>query len=56
EKFLVKHGKHKAFHLSSNSSCHQHICSHYNLYKTECSKLGICKNNHAIPQELLKKQ
>ncbi|KAG2122689.1 hypothetical protein BD769DRAFT_1360304, partial [Suillus cothurnatus] len=56
ENFLAKHGKCKVFHLSSNSSCHQHIHSHYNLYKTECSKLGICENHHVIPRELLKKQ
>ncbi|KAG2139883.1 hypothetical protein BD769DRAFT_1350497 [Suillus cothurnatus] len=56
ENFLATHGKCKVFHLGSNSSCHQHIHSHYNLYKTECSKLGICENHHAIPRELLKKQ
>ncbi|KAG1762215.1 hypothetical protein EDD22DRAFT_778672, partial [Suillus occidentalis] len=54
--FVEKHGKHKVFHLGSNLLCHQHIHSHYDLYKTECSKLGICKNHHVIPREILKMQ
>ncbi|KAG6372845.1 hypothetical protein JVT61DRAFT_7273 [Boletus reticuloceps] len=33
EKYIQKHTKWKAFHVGSNSSCHQHIRSHYALYK-----------------------
>ncbi|KAG1782816.1 hypothetical protein EV702DRAFT_1041565 [Suillus placidus] len=56
ENFVAKHGKRKVFHLGSNSSCHQHIRSHYNLHKTECSKLGIHENHHTISREIINKQ
>ncbi|KIK73367.1 hypothetical protein PAXRUDRAFT_178636, partial [Paxillus rubicundulus Ve08.2h10] len=47
--FVAKHGKWKVFHLGSNSSCHQHICSHYDLYWEQCNKLDIVENPYAVP-------
>ncbi|KIK72672.1 hypothetical protein PAXRUDRAFT_65427, partial [Paxillus rubicundulus Ve08.2h10] len=49
--FVAKHGKWKVFHLGSNSSCCQHIHSHYDLYREQCNKLDIAENPHAVPQE-----
>ncbi|KIK84221.1 hypothetical protein PAXRUDRAFT_152944, partial [Paxillus rubicundulus Ve08.2h10] len=51
--FVVKHGKWKAFHLGSNSSCRQHIHSHYELYQKQCKELKIVENPHAVPRELV---
>ncbi|KAI6018293.1 hypothetical protein EDC04DRAFT_2576528, partial [Pisolithus marmoratus] len=33
EKFVWACGKQKAFHVGSNSSCHQHIHGHFDVYK-----------------------
>ena len=54
--FVAKHGKRKAFHLRSNSSCRQHIRSHYELYKTRCAQQMITENPHAIPRDLFKQK
>ncbi|KAF9234312.1 hypothetical protein BU15DRAFT_8655, partial [Melanogaster broomeanus] len=54
--FVAKHGKRKVFHLGSNSSCHQHIRSHYELYQKQCKELKIVKNPHAVPRELVNVQ
>ncbi|KAG1849309.1 hypothetical protein DFJ58DRAFT_662469, partial [Suillus subalutaceus] len=40
-KFVKDNGKRKVFHLGSNSSCRQHICSHYKFYKARCRELKI---------------
>ncbi|KIM55480.1 hypothetical protein SCLCIDRAFT_80300, partial [Scleroderma citrinum Foug A] len=52
EVFIVKHTLWKAFHVSSNLSCHQHIRSHYELYKAHCAKWNIPEHHHAVPHEL----
>ena len=46
--FVAKHTLRKAFHVGSNSSCRQHIRSHYELYKARCAEQNI----HAVPHEL----
>ncbi|KAF9245220.1 hypothetical protein BU15DRAFT_9901, partial [Melanogaster broomeanus] len=48
------HGKWKAFHLGSNSSCRQHIRAHYELYQEQCNKLEIVENPHVVPRELVR--
>ena len=53
KEFIMKHGKRKAFHVGSNSSCHQHIRSHYELYQAWCAEKNIPTQPHTIPQELL---
>ena len=50
--FVVKHMLWKAFHVSSNSSCGQHIRSHYKLYKAHCAEWNIPEHHHAVPHEL----
>ncbi len=52
--YIQKHGQHKAFHVGSNSSCHQHIQGHYTLYKEHCAKLGLNKNHHALPRDIVR--
>jgi hypothetical protein len=54
--FVAKHGKRKAFHVGSNSSCRQHIRSHYEVYKSKCKELGLKENHHAIPRDIAKLQ
>ncbi|KAG1722759.1 hypothetical protein EDB19DRAFT_1605040, partial [Suillus lakei] len=54
--FVAKHGKCKAFHVGSNSSCWQHIRSHYEVYKSKCEELGLKENHHAIPCNIAKLQ
>ncbi|KAG2366424.1 hypothetical protein BDR07DRAFT_1254858, partial [Suillus spraguei] len=56
EIFVKQNGKCKAFHLGSNSSCHQHICGHYEFYQAKCKELGITEHHYAIPHELLNLQ
>ena len=50
--FVVKHTLQKAFHVGSNSSCRQHIRSHYELYKARCAEWNIPEHHHAVPHEL----
>lgn len=50
----MKHGKLKAFYINSNSSYHQHIQSHYKLYKAQYTERGISEHHHALLRELLK--
>jgi len=52
EVFVVKHTLRKAFHVGSNSSCRQHIRSHYELYKACCAEQNIPEHHHAVPHEL----
>ncbi|KAG1858009.1 hypothetical protein DFJ58DRAFT_658852, partial [Suillus subalutaceus] len=51
--FVKDNGKRKVFHLGSNSSCRQHICSHYKFYKARCRELKIRENHYAMPCEML---
>ena len=53
---MAKKGKRRAFHVGGNSSCRQHIHSHFDVYKERCEEKGIPMNHHAIPQGLVKKQ
>ncbi|KIJ59096.1 hypothetical protein HYDPIDRAFT_101309, partial [Hydnomerulius pinastri MD-312] len=53
EKYIKRYGKRKAFHVSSNSSCRQHICSHYDLYKERCAEQNLQENHHAVPRDLV---
>ncbi|KIK80682.1 hypothetical protein PAXRUDRAFT_121219, partial [Paxillus rubicundulus Ve08.2h10] len=50
--YILKHGKQKAFHVGSNSSCCQHIWGHYNLYTTHCADAGLREHHHAVPCEI----
>ncbi|KIJ05779.1 hypothetical protein PAXINDRAFT_55298, partial [Paxillus involutus ATCC 200175] len=50
--YIAKHGKRKVFHLGSNSSCCQHIQSHYELYKAWCAEKKIQLHDHAMPRRL----
>lgn len=52
ERFLKLHGKRKAFHRGSNSSCRLHLRQHYNLYKEKCEADNIPINHWAIPREI----
>ncbi|KAF9235202.1 hypothetical protein BU15DRAFT_37963, partial [Melanogaster broomeanus] len=52
EVFVKNKGKRRAFHVGGNSSCRQHIRSHYNLYKDWCAEQGIVENHHTIPRDL----
>ena len=54
EELLAKFGKQKAFHTGSNSSCRQHIRSHYVLYKAWCAEREIPEHHHTLLRELLK--
>ena len=56
EVFVQKFGKRKTFHLGSNSSCHQHICVHYEMYQQCCATDNILENHHAVPWEILDAQ
>ena len=47
--FIVKHTLWKAFHVGSNSSCCQHIRSHYELYKACCAKQNIPVKSRSTP-------
>jgi len=54
ERFVKLHGKCKAFHKGSNSSCGLHLRQHYAIYKEKCEKEDIPINHWAIPQEIWK--
>lgn len=54
EHFVKLHGKHKAFHNGSNSSCHLHLHQHYTIYKEKCEKEDIPINHRVIPWEIWK--
>ncbi|KIM51949.1 hypothetical protein SCLCIDRAFT_86780, partial [Scleroderma citrinum Foug A] len=53
QELLARYGKRKAFHTGSNSSCRQHIRSHYELYKARCAERGVSEHHHALPRTLL---
>ncbi|KIM65450.1 hypothetical protein SCLCIDRAFT_79034, partial [Scleroderma citrinum Foug A] len=46
--FLVKYGRQKVFHIGSNSSCCQHIRSHYTQYHECCAERKIPENHYAV--------
>ena len=50
--FVVKHMLQKAFHVGSNSSCCQHIRSHYELFQARCAEQNIPEHQPAVPHEL----
>ena len=50
----MRYGRRKAFYTGSNSSCCQHIQSHYKLYKVRCAEKGLLEHHHALPCTLLK--
>ncbi|EDR10780.1 uncharacterized protein LACBIDRAFT_315558 [Laccaria bicolor S238N-H82] len=50
--FIKAHEKCKAFHKGGDSSCHAHICQHYNLYKQKCKKENILMSHWAIPHDI----
>ncbi|KAG2065557.1 hypothetical protein BDR04DRAFT_964156, partial [Suillus decipiens] len=54
--YVKKYGERKAFHLGSNSSCRQHIRSHYELYQERCSSQEIQEHHHSVPRKLLKQR
>ncbi|KIK73243.1 hypothetical protein PAXRUDRAFT_68352, partial [Paxillus rubicundulus Ve08.2h10] len=56
EVFVAKNGKHKAFFLGGNTSCHQHIRVHYDLYRERCVEQQIVENHHAIPWDIQEEQ
>lgn len=56
EAFVEKHGKRKAFHLGSNSSCRQHIRGHYDVYKERCAEQEVEEHHHSVPREILKER
>ena len=49
----MKCGKRKAFFMGGNSTCRQHICCHYKVYKERCEAQKISENHHAIPRNVL---
>jgi hypothetical protein len=53
---VKKNGERKAFHVGSNSSCRQHIRSHYELYRERCLKQEIQENHHSVPRAILKQR
>ena len=53
EEYITKHGKRKAFHVGSNSSCRQHIRSHYEVYQARCAERNIPTQPHAMPRQLV---
>ncbi|KAF8222274.1 hypothetical protein L208DRAFT_994729, partial [Tricholoma matsutake] len=54
EKTVKAKGLRKTFLTGSNSSCHQHIRQHYDLYKQKCDDNNIPMNYRAIPPHILK--
>lgn len=44
-----------AFKLGGNSSCRQHIRSHYPRYLKRCEEEGIEPKEHCMPREMLEK-
>ena len=51
-KQVIKGGEKKAFFTGGNSSCHAHICQHYDIYKECCKDGKIPENHHALPRQL----
>ncbi|KZS86442.1 hypothetical protein SISNIDRAFT_395680, partial [Sistotremastrum niveocremeum HHB9708] len=45
-----------AFKLGGNSSCRQHIRSHYDEYVRRCEEEGIQPKDHCMPRDLWKKK
>lgn len=45
-----------AFKLGGNSSCRQHIRSHYAEYLKRCAEEGCTPQEHCMPRDLLKKK
>ncbi|KAF8333385.1 hypothetical protein F5887DRAFT_893497 [Amanita rubescens] len=56
EKFIKKKGVRKAFHVGSNTSCRQHIRSHFDLYKERCEEKNFKVHHYAIPPEIARAQ
>ncbi|KAG1852554.1 hypothetical protein C8R48DRAFT_562774, partial [Suillus tomentosus] len=54
--FVAAHGKRKTFHVGSNSSCHQHIHSHYEVYQKKCAEMGLCEHHYAVPRSLVQER
>ncbi|KAG2052324.1 hypothetical protein BDR06DRAFT_888022, partial [Suillus hirtellus] len=54
--FVAENGKQKVFYIGSDSSYHQHIQGHYDVYKKKCAELEINENHHALPQALVQVQ
>ena len=52
--FLAKYGRRKVFHVGSNSSCHQHIRSHYAQYCEHCAERKIPENHYTVPRQVEK--
>ena len=50
--YVWQHGRCKAFHVGSNSLCHQHIWEHYKLYKECCAESGLKESHHVIPRDI----
>ena len=40
--------------MGSNSSCRQHICSHYALYQECCTEQNLKEHHHAVPRAIAK--
>lgn len=53
-KFVEKHGLRHAFHLGGNSSCRQHIRSHYEVYQRKCQEERIPENHYAVPRDVMR--
>ena len=53
---MKKNGLHKAFHVGLNSSCCQHIRSHFDLYKEQCEEKKLKVHHHAMPPEMVQVQ
>ena len=51
-KQVIKGGEKKAFFTGGNSSCHAHICQHYDIYKEYCKEGNIPENHHVLPWHL----
>ena len=53
---MKKNGLRKAFDVGSNSSCCQHIRSHFDLYKEQCEEKKLKVHHHAMPPEMVQVQ
>lgn len=56
EKFIILHGKRKAFFKGGNSTCRLHIRQHYKLYKERCEEKKIPLHHWVIPRTIWKEQ
>ncbi|KAH7903620.1 hypothetical protein BJ138DRAFT_982906, partial [Hygrophoropsis aurantiaca] len=54
--WIQENGIRKAFHLGGNSSCCQHVWSHYDIYRERCIEKCIWENHHAVPRPLVKQR